>query len=489
MHNIVVISIEGLDYNFLQDNLGELPNINKLQSEGVYGKINHKTVPNEPVAWGTILTGQNPGEFGFWNHYYRDSFKYILSQETNLNSLQIETLNSYLPKNGKVAAFINIPLLSQAPVVHGGFSISKSIVENFINTWPTDLINELYEKIDSIKDFKKIKKHFSSLDAEEKLKFEISSDNLIFDILEYIIKNKNSDCILSYINGSLKIHKFYYDLNKKEQNREKINVRLNNSLKKYFGFIDKRVGKISEVLNEYDSLLIFSPYSLLQPSEFINLNIWLMETGYLTLNKYSSKIDEFDEKTVDWKKTKAWSIGNCGHIYINLKGREKNGIVKKKDYYFIINEIVESLKNEKFFKNHKINVEAILREDVFYGDKECFGPDIFVSFNSGEYKTNPSISDKEIISQYVKQNVNSSYFPNQNNGYFLLKCPQSKYTGSLKNIGLLNLAPTILDILKVKIPYEMEQSILNIINTIDIKRDKKDIEDKHIMSRLESLGY
>jgi hypothetical protein len=66
----------------------------------------------------------------------------------------------------------------------------------------------------------------------------------------------------------------------------------------------------------------------------MNYNTWLATEGYLVLKGQSGHQanleDLFDQgqffQDVDWSKTRAYAMG-LGNIYVNLKGREGQGIV------------------------------------------------------------------------------------------------------------------------------------------------------------------
>lgn len=48
------------------------------------------------------------------------------------------------------------------------------------------------------------------------------------------------------------------------------------------------------------------------------------------------------DRVIDWSKTKAFPVG-CGSIYVNLKGREPEGIVEPEDYDKTVNDIIKVL--------------------------------------------------------------------------------------------------------------------------------------------------
>ncbi|MFC2159932.1 alkaline phosphatase family protein, partial [Actinomycetota bacterium] len=327
---IVAISIDGMDFNLIRKYIdsGKLPNIKGLEEKGVYGKTPHKLVTNEAMGWTVFSTGQNMGESGIWDEYYRkDSSKHIPDTKADSKSIGIETLTTYLPKNGQVAVFINNPLMDPPPVVHSGFCVSENEDEDNIikDTWPKDYKNVLKDKL-------ALKGEKIGLDEEleKKVKDDINFEIVHHFIKDYWIKDQTPDLILVNIDGIRKIHEHYYK--KSRDDAGKSNSGLDKAVEKYYGFVDKKIGEVLSLLDKEDSLLIFSPSSMQQPKGFINLNRWLLDNGYLVLKDKAEGKNDITEDSVDWEKTKVWSVGNCGQIYINLEGKEENGTVKEEEY-------------------------------------------------------------------------------------------------------------------------------------------------------------
>ncbi|HKQ61096.1 MAG TPA: alkaline phosphatase family protein, partial [Candidatus Polarisedimenticolaceae bacterium] len=97
--------------------------------------------------------------------------------------------------------------------------------------------------------------------------------------------------------------------------------------------MDAIVGKARERVGPDTVLLVCSDHGFASFRRGVNYNNWLMEHGFLTLKTRPGRMTLeklFDTRElftgVDWSKTKAYAIG-LGGIYINLLGRERQGIV------------------------------------------------------------------------------------------------------------------------------------------------------------------
>jgi hypothetical protein len=80
---------------------------------------------------------------------------------------------------------------------------------------------------------------------------------------------------------------------------------------------------------------------------------------------------------VDWSRTLAFSKGNYGQIYVNLKGREPNGVVEDHEYEGVCGRIIERLKALKDpLTGEAWAGQVFRREEVYEGPRVADAPDV-----------------------------------------------------------------------------------------------------------------
>jgi predicted AlkP superfamily phosphohydrolase/phosphomutase len=84
------------------------------------------------------------------------------------------------------------------------------------------------------------------------------------------------------------------------------------------------VGQALERLTADDTLVVMSDHGFASWRRSFHLNAWLKEKGYLVVKDPGMEDDPGLFVNVDWAHTRAYGVGLNG-LYINLKGREKNG--------------------------------------------------------------------------------------------------------------------------------------------------------------------
>lgn len=123
-----------------------------------------------------------------------------------------------------------------------------------------------------------------------------------------------------------------------------------DSVVKSYQRMDQIIGDVMEKMPEGSRLFIASDHGFSSFRWSMNYNTWLVKNGYMRLNGEDPQrlnlemlFDQGDFfVNVDWTKTKAYALG-FGNIFINLEGREAQGIVSQEEYEPLMDEIREGL--------------------------------------------------------------------------------------------------------------------------------------------------
>jgi predicted AlkP superfamily phosphohydrolase/phosphomutase len=153
-------------------------------------------------------------------------------------------------------------------------------------------------------------------------------------------------------------------------------------IRAYFERFDAFLGKMLEQVDDNTTILIMSDHGFTSFERGINLNNWLQEEGYLVMrNDYKTGDDSSLFAGVDWTKTQAYAAGFSG-IYINKKGRERDGIVDDVDV--LSKEIREKLSVLKDPEHNASVFKGVYAaKEVWDGPYLDNAPDIVVGFNAG----------------------------------------------------------------------------------------------------------
>jgi predicted AlkP superfamily phosphohydrolase/phosphomutase len=154
---------------------------------------------------------------------------------------------------------------------------------------------------------------------------------------------------------------------------------------------DKVVGDTLQRITPDTTLIVMSDHGFASWRRSFNLNSWLRDNGYLVLLDPTLQNDPGLFQNVDWSRTRAYGLGLNG-LYINVRGREKWGVVSEQDRGPLVDDIRRRLLATIDPKTgHAAVTKAYAREEI-YEDAGHFSiaPDIIVGYAGGTRVSNES---------------------------------------------------------------------------------------------------
>jgi predicted AlkP superfamily phosphohydrolase/phosphomutase len=220
--------------------------------------------------------------------------------------------------------------------------------------------------------------------------------------------------------------------------------------------MDQTVGKVMAKLDDQTALFVISDHGFKPFRRGVDLNAWLLANGYLFLKdgKSSSNADYLTD--VDWSRTKAYALGLAG-IYINQAQREGSGIVqagRQKDELIV--ELTEKLTGLIDPDTGQVAIhEAIPREKAYAGPYVDAACDLIVGYDVG-YRVSWHAAVGKTGTQVFSDNTKPW------SGDHCLHA--SRVPGVLfsnrrlpdAEANIIDLAPTVLELLGVPIPAYMD---------------------------------
>jgi predicted AlkP superfamily phosphohydrolase/phosphomutase len=157
-----------------------------------------------------------------------------------------------------------------------------------------------------------------------------------------------------------------------------------SAIAEFYQQIDQVLGEVLPKLDDDTTLLVLSDHGFAPYFRSFNLNTWLLNNGYIRLRKDVAFESAEPLSNVDWSQTRAYGLGLNG-LYINLSGRERNGIVAPgSEEDALIRELKQKLLSAK---DPDSGLSVITRVDVakeaYQGPFAQSGPDILVGYNRG----------------------------------------------------------------------------------------------------------
>ncbi|MCZ6766902.1 MAG: alkaline phosphatase family protein [bacterium] len=161
------------------------------------------------------------------------------------------------------------------------------------------------------------------------------------------------------------------------------NAKYGGRIEDLYTRMDSVLGSVRERIPEDATLIVMSDHGFAPYYKKVNLNTWLYENDFMTLRKPKEVGRSPLFRNVFWRRTKAYGLGING-LYVNLRGRESQGIVRPEEYDALVDEIAAKLLAYRDPETGEQVVKRVYRADQIYdGDALGKAPDIIVGYTAG----------------------------------------------------------------------------------------------------------
>jgi predicted AlkP superfamily phosphohydrolase/phosphomutase len=550
---VITIGLDGATFDLIKPWVadGYLPTLRRLMEEGAHGTLRSTLPPMTAPAWTSFATGCNPGKHGLYDWVAREQDSYKFTPVTALDG-RAPTLYTMIGEYDRKVVALNVPM-TYPPVSVNGVMVSgmptPSTKVTF--TYPESTYQEIVSAIGDYILYPDPGEAYSDSGIDSFLERLYRCTDLRMKAFDYLRIREEADFAMMVFNGTDTISHAMWKFMDREHplHDPKKYDRYGHAIRDYYQSVDNKLAAIVDNLDDDTTLIIMSDHGFGPFHKFIHVNNWLIREGFMNLrsgprsrvkqtlsgagfspmNVYSTlmhlgygklkgrvvrgsgqgvlKTLFLSFEDVDWTKTKAYSMGNVGQIYINVRGREPMGSVEPGAEYERVRERVMShLKELRDPDTGEEIVESIYRrEEVYQGKEAEHAPDIvFIPkrleyFGFGEYE----FGSHKIVDP-MKRGISGTH---RMNGIFLAYGAAVRAGVEVEGASLVDLAPTILHLMSVPIPEHVDGRVLDELFHPDFEpapvngqhRSQDEAlslgeglteEEKQIVSeRLRNLGY
>lgn len=549
---VCVLGLDGATYDLIRPwaEAGHLPVLGRLMREGLSGELLSTYPPLTGPAWSSFMTGKSPAGHGVLEFFRRKRGTY--SQVLNTyRSLDGDPLWRLLSEADKRVCVIGVPL-TYPPEPVNGFMISGLLTpagrRDF--AYPRSLLGELEDQLGRYH-----LRHDEKYRCDDPLPFireqyEILENNTQAAL--YLMRKEPWDFFMLHLLGSDRIqHEFWHLLDPLHpQHDPEERQRYGNVVLNFFKRMDSSIGRLVETLGDDVVILVMSDHGLGPVHRFVNFNTWLLQEGLLFLKSnpwtrfrtmlfrlgfsYSTaarwilrlgfgrgakrlgraRREELQRRLflslddVDWTRSKVFSLGNFGQLYVNLKGRDPQGIVSPgAECEALLEDLTERLKALMDPETGQPVIgEIYRREDVYKGPHAGDSPDLMFLTRNMEYK---AMGLSDFSSRRVFDQVYGTTGHHRMNGMMLWHGPGVIKGGEwFEGARIYDLAPTILYLMGQPVPHAMDGRVLLDIFTPEFRQQNRvvygesmvtddgglgspysDQEEAELREVLEALGY
>ena len=500
---IFVLGLDGASPRVIESliELGRLPAFRKLREEGVTGNLRTTIPPITGSAWSSFMTGKNPGKHGIFDFIHRKEGTYQLSP-INARLREGRSFWSWAGEAGKKVCIFNVPV-TYPPEKVNGIMVTGMLTPNKMDyTFPPSLAKELDRVTRGYRIH--ITESYSAGKEEQFLKHLEEMTEMRKRAMEYLFGLEDWDVFIAIFEGTDVIqHELWHC-------SDPSHFRHDPSQKKYLDVIPAYYEKMDAILKQVMEQWIGPEWNLIVMSDhgagplykLLYVNNFLMKKGFLQLKKgilpsvrnllfrqgvvpmtfyhlllrmglgRLKKKARFGQsesllkpfflsfEDVDWSKTKAYSIGStAGQVYVNLKDREPEGIVRPGAEFEEVREaIIEELKGLRDEETGQLVVREIYRkEELYSGPHLREAPDIVFLPRDLEIA---AFGEYEFASHRVLDPSRGVSGSHRMDGLLMMKGKRIRQGAEIEGAEIIDLAPSILHLLDLPVPKEMDGRVL-----------------------------
>ena len=455
---VLVIGLDSAPPELLfQEFISDLPNFNKLISHGIYGRLKSCIPAITIPAWLVMMTGKSPGKLGMYGFRHRKGYSYSDIWIANSRTIKEEAIWDILSRAGKKVCLVGIPP-SYPPFLVNGCLVSCFITPDASKEYTHP--PELRKEIESLVGEYIFDVEFRTEDRDGLLNQIYQMTEKRFRVIKHLVESKDWDFFMFVEIGVDRIQHAFWKFFDTQHHFYQPGSKFERAIRGYYKYLDERIGEILALVDDDTAVLVVSDHGAKRMKGAFCVNEWLAEEGYLVLKTRPEERQSLDKAEVDWAKSKAWGWGGYyARIFLNVDGREPQGIIKPPDYEQERDKLASKIKEIRGPNGESWDTKVFKPDEIF---KEYEGdwPDLMVYFDDLYWRSAGTIGYDAL---YLSENdTGPDDAVHAEDGLFVLYQPGRDYDGRRVNLSIFDIAPTLLRLLEMPTPEGLEGQPLNL---------------------------
>lgn len=260
-----------------------------------------------------------------------------------------------------------------------------------------------------------------------------------------------------------------------------------------YQLVDAEIGACLAQVSGTPDIVLMSDHGFGPSSQRLCLGRWLADQGYLVLDRTGpgtskprtnwmfqvvprglrNRLRRYLKRRhpdlaarlsmVNWPRTRAFATGTCGNVWINLRGRDPAGCVEPgEEYERLRDELIEGIASIRDPHSDEPLIEKVYRrEELYHGSFLDYAPDLIVVPRDYSIEVSPTYTAERLIEPRVpdkRGRVRSG--DHRLNGIFAAAGPHIQNLGRVEAFSILDVAPTLLALLGVPIPDDIDGHVV-----------------------------
>jgi predicted AlkP superfamily phosphohydrolase/phosphomutase len=271
-----------------------------------------------------------------------------------------------------------------------------------------------------------------------------------FKVARRLVRDKPWDFFMLVEMGTDRLHHVFWQHFDPKHPKHRPGNRFETAFQDYYRFLDAEVGSLLEALPDDAVVILMSDHGARRMVGGVCFNEWLASEGYLRFTEPVDRPTAIGRAPVDWTRTVAWGDGGYyGRLFLNVKGREPQGVVEPSRYEEIRDELAAKLEAMPGPDGRPLRTTAYRPQDV-YPEVRGVAPDLLVYFGDLEWRSVGQVGGGETFT--YENDTGPDGANHDRAGVFVMAGAPGQPTGRREDLSLLDVGPTILSLYGVELP-------------------------------------
>ena len=431
----------------------DLPNLSRLMAGGSFGELTSSIPAITVPAWASMLSSQDPGQLGFYGFRNRADYSYERMSIATALSVKADRVWDILSRAGKQVVVAGVPQTYPVKPVNGcmiSSFLTPSTHSQF--TYPAELKQEIGPVVGG--EYMLDVPNFRTEDKDHLLEQIYAMADQHDKLVKYLMTTRPWDFFMHVDMGVDRIHHGFWKYFDERHPLHEPGNRYQSAIHDYYVHLDGQIGEWLGLLDDDTAVLVVSDHGGRPMMGGICFNEWLKQEGYLSFEYQPEGIVPLEKCEVDWSKTKAWGSGGYyARLFLNVKGREPEGIVDPADYEKVRDELAARIAAIADLEGNNIGSVAYKPQEI-YRQVNNIAPDLVVYFGNLGWRSVGSLGLNRIHT--FENDTGPDDANHAQDGLYIYYHPGEQARGRGPKRQLMDIAPAILQLLDVPIPSNMQ---------------------------------
>jgi predicted AlkP superfamily phosphohydrolase/phosphomutase len=433
--------------------LDELPTIRGLTERGSWGVLRSCDPPITVPAWASMTSSRSPGALGFYGFRNRRDHSYDALAFADSRAVKLPRVWDILSERARDVIVLGVPQTYPVSKVNG-VMVSCFLtpdIETRQYTYPAALKDEIKQVVGrymvDVPNFRTNEKAQLLADIEEMTEKR-------FRLAEHLLETRPWDLFFMVEMGTDRMHHAFWRFSDPEHRLYEPGNEFEGAMLDYYKAVDEKMGRLlGRFADDETAVLVVSDHGAKRIEGGICINEWLRREGYLVLKEEPAGPLPLKPDMVDWARTTAWGEGGyyC-RLFLNVGGREPEGLIPAGDYERVRAELKEKLEALGDDQGRPIGTVAHRPEDL-YGESQGIVPDLLVYFGDLYWRSVGQVGTGTV---HVFENDTGPDDANHAHEGLYVLAGEGVEAGRGPERDLRDVAPTLLELLGEPVPAEME---------------------------------